>query len=398
MLGKLSARKVATLKTPGKYGDGAGLWLYVREGGRRYWVFRFMRQGRAREMGLGSADLLTLKQARQRAHKARQMLAEGLDPIEERRKMQAVSSMASFAECAEDFISSNEAAWSNPKHRAQWRATLAAYAFPMMGDKPVDAIGVDDVLRALTPIWSSKPETASRVRGRIERVLDFARARGLRSGENPARWRGHLDKLLPKHSRVRTVQHLPALPWRKVPEFMEQLRRRGGIAARALEFLVLTAARSGEVRLMRWAEVDLSIGVWTVPASRMKAKREHRVPLSKRALRILSEVPRIAGSDLVFPGQRPGNPLSDMTLAAVLRRMNYGEYTAHGFRSTFRDWCAENTAFPGEVAEMALAHTIRNKVESAYRRGDLFEKRRRLMEAWADYCEQAGGKVLEIPA
>ena len=397
MTGKLTARRVATIKAPGKYGDGHGLWLRFTPAGRRWWFLRYRFRGRDRELGLGSVDEVGLKEARQNAARARRQIREGLDPIEERRKARAQSSAPTFAECAKRFLTANQVAWRNTKHRAQWSSTLEAYAYPVLGEQPVNAVGVADVLRVLEAVWTAKPETASRLRGRIERVLDWARARGFRHGENPARWRGHLDKLLPKRSQVRAVRHHAALPWREVPAFMTALRAREGIAARVLEFAVLTAARSGEVRLMGWDEVDGE--VWAVPAERMKAKREHRVPLSPRALEILNELPHLDGAELAFPGMRAGRPLSDMSLTAVLKRMDRDDLTVHGFRSTFRDWCAETTNFPREVCEQALAHTLASKVEAAYRRGDLFEKRRQLMTAWARCCEQpASGKVVKFRA
>ena len=399
MTGKLTARRVATIKAPGKYGDGHGLWLRFTPVGRQWWFLRYRFRGRDRELGLGSADEVGLKEARQSAARARRLIREGLDPIEERRNERGKSSAPTFAECAERFINANQVAWRNAKHRAQWSSTLEAYAYPVLGEQPVNAVGVADVLLVLEAVWTTKPETASRLRGRIERVLDWARARGLRHGENPARWRGHLDKLLPKRSEVRAVRHFAALPWREVPAFMNALRAREGIAARALEFAVLTAARSGEVRWMRWSEADGD--VWTVPAEHMKAKREHRVPLPARAVALLDEMRCFdcAPGLLIFPGMRPGRPLSDMTLGAVLKRMGRDDLTVHGFRSTFRDWCAETTNFPREVCEQALAHTLANKVEAAYRRGDLFEKRRQLMTAWARYCEQpTRGKVVEFQA
>ena len=397
MTGKLTARRVATIKAPGKYGDGHGLWLRVIPVGRRWWFLRYRFRGRDRELGLGSADEVGLKEARQSAARARRQIREGLDPIERRRKERAKSSAPTFAECAERFISANQATWRNAKHCAQWRSTLETYAYPVLGEKPVDAVDDADVQAVLTPLWTLKPQTASRLRGRIERVLDSARVRGDRQGENPARWRGHLAELLPKPSEVRAVRHFAALPWREVPAFMNALRAREGITARTLEFAVLTTARPGEVRWMRWNEVDGD--VWTVPAEKMKAQREHRVPLSPRALAILNELPRLDGGEFVFPGMRAGRPLSDMSLTAVLRRMGREVLTAHGFRSTFRDWCAETTNFPREVCEQALAHTLASKVEAAYRRGDLFEKRRQLMTAWARYCEQpAQGKVVEFRA
>ena len=399
MTGKLTARRVATIKTPGKYGDGGGLWLRVRSDGRRWWFLRYRFRGRDRELGLGSAGEVGLKEARQNAARARRQIRDGLNPIDERRKERAKASSPTFAACAERFISANQVAWGNAKHRAQWHSTLKAYAYPTLGEQPVNAVGVADVLRVLKAVWATKPETASRLRGRVERVLDWARASGLRHGENPARWRGHLDKLLPKRSQVRAVRHFAALPWRGVPAFMAALRERAGIAARALEFLILTAARSGEVRGISWAEVDGD--VWIIPAERMKAQREHRVPLSARALAILDEMRRFGSEpgQLVFPGMRAGRPLSDMSLTAVLRRMGRDDLTVHGFRSTFRDWSAETTSFPREVCEQALAHTLANKVEAAYRRGDLFEKRRRLMSAWADYCGQSPrARVVEFSA
>ena len=397
MTGKLTARRVATFKGPGKCGDGRGLWLRVVPAGRRWWFLRYRLRGRDRELGLGSADEVGLKEARAGAARARRQVREGLDPIEEVRKARAKSGAPTFAECAARFLASHEASWRNAKHRAQWRSTLEAYAYPVLGEQPVNAVGTADVLRVLEPTWTTKPETASRVRGRIERVLDWARVRGFRDGENPARWRGHLDKLLPNRSQVRPVRHHAALPWRETPEFMTALRLREGVAARALEFAILTGARSGEVRGMRRDEVDDD--VWTVPPERMKAQREHRVPLSPRAVALLNELPRIDGGGFVFPGMRHARPLSDMSLTAVLKRMGREGLTVHGFRSTFRDWCAETTHFPREVCEQALAHTLANKVEAAYRRGDLFEKRRRLMTAWAVYCGQSPrAQVVEFSA
>ena len=396
MIEKLTARRLATIKAPGKYGDGHGLWLRVRSDGRRWWVLRYRFQGHDREMGLGGEDV-SLKEARHSAAQARRQIREGLDPIEERRKARGKSSAPTFAKCAERFISDNQAAWGNAKHCAQWSSTLETYAYPVLGEKPVDAVDVVDVLKVLTPLWELKPETASRLRGRIERVLDWARVRGYRQGENPARWRGYLDKLLPKRSRVQAVRHHKALPWRDIPEFMTTLRAREGVAERALEFAVLTAARSGEVRGMRWDEVDGD--AWTVPADRIKAKQEHRVPLSPRALAILNELPRLDGAELVFPGARRGRPMSDTSLTAVFKRMGHSDLTVHGFRSSFRDWSAETTSFPREVCEQALAHTLVDKTEAAYRRGDLFEKRRRLMNAWAVYCGQVPrARIVEFPA
>ncbi len=391
---KLSARRVATAG-PGKHGDGGGLWLVVRKDGRKTWVFRYMRFGRAREMGLGSLRDVSLAEAREAAACCRKLLRDGKDPIEERRKERARTDGLTFREAADAFLKAHRDGWKNPKHRQQWENTLAQYAFPVLGDLPVNAIETAHVLRVLEPIWKEKPETASRLRGRLERILDWATVRGYRTGDNPARWRGHLQALLPAKTKVRAVRHHAALPWRDLPGFMAALREREGVAARALEFLILTAARSGEVRGARWDEIDRQARIWTVPAERMKARRPHRVPLSDRALAILEAMRPLAddaATGLVFPGLKRGRPLSDVSLAKVLKRMGRDDLTVHGFRSTFRDWAAEATAYPREVAEQALAHAISDKVEAAYRRGDLFEKRRRLMEDWASYCERPPGE------
>ncbi|MGJ3264307.1 MAG: tyrosine-type recombinase/integrase [Salinarimonas sp.] len=402
---KLTVRQVETMRKPGRYGDGGGLWLQVSPSGTKSWALRYSREGKARQMGLGAYPLVTLAMARERAIDERRKILAGFDPIAERRaertaaKVEAAKAVT-FAECAERYIAAHEATWRNPKHRAQWRATIAAYVNPVFGALPVAAVDTGLVMRALEPIWNEKPETAGRVRGRVELVLDWAAARGFRAGENPARWRGHLDKLLPARGKVAKVKHHAALPWQDAPAFMGELRAMGGVSPRALEFAILTAARTGEVIGARWEEVDLAAGVWTIPGERMKAGREHRVPLSPRAAEILSDAPREAGNPFVFIGGKRGAGLSNMAMLATLRRMGRGELTAHGFRSTFRDWAAEATAYPAEVAEMALAHTIESKVEAAYRRGDLFGKRRRLMAEWARHCERpaerAGGNVQAI--
>ncbi len=395
-IAKLNARKVASAR-PGKHGDGSGLWLHVRENGLRTWVFRFMRNGRAREMGLGPVQDVSLADARTLAQEARKLLRDGLDPIDERLKARTEAQGAkTFRECCLAYITAHKPSWRNKKHAAQWEATLATYAFPVIGNLPAGAVDTARVMRILEPIWTTKPETASRLRGRIERILDWATVRGYRTGDNPARWRGHLSALLPAKSKVRTVKHHKALPYTDIPAFMADLRQRKGIAAQALQFAILTSARSGEVREMTWDEI--SGECWTVPAERMKAGKEHRVPLGAPTLTILEAMKAHSESGYVFPGAKPKRPMSDMTLTAVLKRMGQ-DVTAHGFRSTFRDWVSEQTAYPGEVAESALAHTQKDKVEAAYRRGDLFEKRRRLMSAWADYCEQspAKGDVLPLP-
>ena len=394
-IGKLSARRAATAPL-GKYCDGGGLWLYVRRDGTRAWVYRYTKAGKAHEHGLGPLSTVSLAEARADALKCRKLLRDGRDPIQERRRERSERLGAlTFRQCAERFLAAHEAGWHNPKHRAQWRSTLAAYAYPELGDLPVGTVDTTAVMRALEAIWQDKPETASRLRGRIERVLDWATVRGYRTGDNPARWKGHLDALLPARSKVRTVRHHAALPYAEIPGFMTGLRQRDGVAAQALEFAILTAARSGEVRGMTWAEVDGD--TWTIPASRMKARREHRIPLAPRALAILDDMRRLGTEGLVFPGTKRGKPLSDMSLSAVLRRMGHGDVTVHGFRSSFRDWAGEATAYPREVCEYALAHRLKDKAEAAYQRGTMFEKRRKLMDAWAGYCQRPpAGKVVPI--
>lgn len=389
----LSARTVATLTQPGRHSDGGGLYLNITPSGARSWVFMWKADGKRREMGLGALRDVPLAKARERAAEARQKLTNGLDPIAARDNKPQVMT---FGEAADALIESMSFSWRNGKHRAQWKMTLTVYCEPLRA-KPVTAVGTEDVLKVLQPLWTTKPETASRLRGRMERVFDFARARGQGSGENPARWRGHLDAVLPKRARL-TRGHHKAMPFDEVPAFMTALRERDGIAARALEFAILTAARSGEVMGARWVEFDLEARVWTVPAARMKAGREHRVPLSARAIEILKEMEQKRLSDLVFPGTKPGRPLSVMALEMVLRRMKL-DVTVHGFRSAFRDWAGERTHFPREIAEAALAHLVGDAVERAYRRGDALEKRRELMDAWASFLEQkAGSNVVHLKA
>jgi integrase len=378
-INRLNARSVATITECGRHADGGGLYLSISQNGGRRWVFLYRWHGKPTEIGLGSARDVSLARARELAAKARAKLAEGSNPKDVRR-----SAGASFGECADQLITAMRPSWRNNKHAAQWEMTLRDYAAPLRR-LPVDKVTTDDVLSVLKPLWHSKPETASRLRGRIERVLDAAKAKGLRTGENPARWRGHLDQLLPKRQQL-TRGHHAAIDYADLPEFIHDLQEREGSASRALEFGILTAARSGEVLGAQWAEFDVDRGVWTVLANRMKAGREHRVPLSCRALEIVKAMHGVRDGDFVFPGQKPGNPLSVMALEMVLRRMKIDNATVHGFRSAFRDWAAECTNFPNEVCEAALAHVIENKAEAAYRRGDLFEKRRKLMDAWAAYC------------
>lgn len=409
MAQKSNALTAAVVKNakPGRYGDGNGLYLFVRSPTARFWVFRYTMPGaKMREMGLGragggAADV-TLAEAREKAATLFKRVRSGVDPLAQRDADGAAAKAAvqdaavrgvTFRTVAERYIAAHAPSWRNPKHRQQWGNTLITYVYPVMGDLPVADVATAHVLAALEPIWTTKPETAGRVRGRIEAVLDYAKAVALREGENAAGWKGHLALTLPARGKVAAVEHHAALPWPEVAAFLATLRGQAGIGARALDFAILTAARTGEALGVRWSEIDLAAKIWTVPAARMKAGREHRVPLSEPALAVLGAMAKLRTTDaadaLVFPGGRAGKPLSIMAMAMTLRRMQRGDLTVHGFRSSFRDWTAETTAYPAEVAEMALAHAVGDKVEAAYRRGDLFEKRRRLMDDWATFCSQA---------
>ena len=379
---------------PGRHADGGGLYLLVKPTGARTWVYRFMLAGRTRDVGLGpaaGAGAVTLASARDKAGDLRKSVKSGVDPLAERLRGAAESLAAAqaaqiagitFKAVAEAHMAANEASWRNDKHRQQWRNTLATYVYPVMGDSPVADVTTAHVLKTLEPIWRDKPETASRVRGRIETVLDAAKARGYRDGENPARWRGHIAQILPARTRLSRGHH-KAMAYDAIPTFMVELREREAVAAMALEFVILTASRTSEALGATWAEVDLNKAIWTIPAERMKAGKEHRVPLSSRAIEIL-EAAKALGNDTIFPAVKGGG-MSVMAMAMLLRRMKR-DCTVHGFRSGFRDWAAECTGYAHEVCEMALAHTIGNQAEAAYRRGDMFEKRRRLMADWATYC------------
>lgn len=394
---RLSTVLIKSLTAPGYYGDGTGLYLQISSSGSKSWIFRFSKAGKRREMGLGPLNTITLAMAREKAQEGRRMLAEGIDPIVARdaaRTSLALSAARSksFDQCAAAYIKSHRASWKSAKHAAQWESTLAAYASPVFGEMPVSDVDTELVMRALRPIWDAKTETAVRLRGRIESILDWATVSKYRQGENPARWRGHLQNLLANPNKIAPVQNHPALPWSEMPAFMELLVRCEGVAAVATRFAILTAARSGEVRGASWTEIDLEERLWTVPALRMKAGKEHRVPLSSAAVTILNSLTR--KGELVFPGRRHDTMLSDMSLTAVLRRLDRGDITVHGFRSTFRDWCAEapGNTFSREVSEHALAHSLPSKVEAAYRRGDLLEKRIVMMQAWADFCGSFGSR------
>jgi integrase len=361
-------------------------------------------------MGLGPFPDISLAAARGRATEHRKQRHDGIDPLdakEAQRQAQrvTVAKGRTFRECAVEFIEKNRAGWRNTKHRQQWVNTLATYAYPTLGELPVAAIDAGLVVQVLDPIWREKPETASRVRGRIEAVLDAATVRGFRQGPNPAIWKGNLAHILPARAKVRKVEHHAALPLDDVPGFLAVLRGRDGMSARALEFTILTVARTGETLGARWGEIDLAAQAWIVPADRMKAGREHRVPLSGAVLDVLEKVRPLAlmrdgkpdPAAPVFPGPRRALPMSNMVLLMLLRRMKRGDLTAHGFRSTFSDWAAERTAYPREVVEIALAHAVENKVERAYRRGDLFDKRRQLMDAWARFCVAPSGIGRVVP-
>ncbi|MFN2337344.1 MAG: tyrosine-type recombinase/integrase, partial [Gammaproteobacteria bacterium] len=373
---RLKPRKVATAG-PGTYEDGAGLRLVVSERGARKWVLRFTIHGKRREMGLGSYPDVGITEARDKARAYRKMAKEdGIDPIEARRAQP--ESIPTFTTCAARYIRAHRHGWKNAKHARQWVRTLKTYARPVIGAKTVDTVSTENVLKILSPIWTTKTETAKRVQGRVENILDYAAAHKYRDPLNPARWRGHLDKLLPKPTRVKKVNHHPAMPHGEVHAFMAELAASDSISALALRFLGLTATRTREALGAQWSEIDLEAAAWTIPAERMKARREHRVPLSDAAVAVLKAVPRVAGNPHVFPGNRHGRPLSNMALLQLMRGMGYGvegsrgKYVPHGFRSSFRDWSGEVSSFPRDVAEMALAHAIENKVEAAYRRGDLF--------------------------
>lgn len=407
---ELGALAVSKLTEPGLHfvGGVPGLALLVAPTGARAWVFRVSIGGRRRDMGLGAYPAVPLAQARDKAREARDLIRQGVDPIEKQRAARsalraAVAKALTFEACAKAYMAAHEAGWRSAKHAQQWRTTLETYAYPVFGNLLVQDVDKSHVLAALRPIWTKKIETASRLRGRIELVLSYAMQAGYRpEGLNPARWKGGLDKLLVAPSKVSKTEHHPALPVAEVGAFMRRLRQQRGMGARALEFAILTAARSGEVRGATWDEINLADRVWTVPAARMKAGAEHRVPLSDAAVALLEALPRIApadaAKDYVFPAPRGGR-LSDMTLSAVTRRMKL-DVVPHGFRSTFRDWAAERTNFPRDVAEMALAHAVENKVEAAYRRGDLFEKRRALMADWAAFlaAPQVRARVLPLAA
>ena len=400
VMNRLSDVAVRAKKRPGYVADGGNLYLRVAPNGGKGWIFRFALLGRTRDAGLGPYPAVSLVRAREEAEKCRRMVAAGVDPIstrnEQREASRAESAKAmTFEQCATSFIASHEVGWKSKKHAAIWRSSLKRYVYPVMGNLPVQTIDTGLVMKALEPIWGQKPETAGHVRGRMELVLNWAKARGYRAGENPAQWRGHLDHLLPARGKVRPVQHHPALPFVDMPAFMQQVRARDGMAARAFEFMVLTASRTGEALGARWNEIDLATKLWIIPVARMKGGKEHRVPLSPGAMAILEEMAEVRQNEFVFPGMKKGRSLSNMGVIALVRQLRKG-ITRHGFRSTFRDWAAESTSFPNHVVEMALAHAVPDAVEAAYRRGDLLDKRRKLMEAWANFCGREDADVVQL--
>ncbi len=391
-MGKLTALQVKNATKRGYLGDGDGLYLRITPTATKSWVFRYRNDGKLREHGLGSVNTLTLAEAREEALSCRKLRLQGLDPIVEKSRQRIASQLeaaksVSFKDCVESYVDAHKSSWRNAKHTWQWSATLVKYAYPVFGDLPVGQIDMAMVLKVLKPIWYDKTETASRVRGRIETVLDFARVQGFREGENPARWRGNLSLTLPAKNKIMKVEHMKALPHAEIADFWGKLSKHEGAGADALRLAILTAARSGEVRGATVDEFDLEQALWTIPAERMKANTEHRVPLSSPAVELVKTLIKQCTDGLLFQGMRKGKPISDGTLLAVLKRMGYKDRTTvHGFRSTFRVWAAEETDAPREIAEMALAHTVGNKVEAAYYRTDLFDKRKALMINWASYC------------
>ncbi len=412
-INKLSVLEIKGARGPVKLSDGGGLYLQINASDARRWIFRYKIQGKSTEMGLGGYPTVSLADARQKAAGYRQMLAENIDPkrardvererqVEEARTQEyAAEQVMTFKACAETYIDDHKYAWKNAKHASQWRNTLRDYVYPVFGTKAVDAIDTPMVVAALRPIWHTKTETATRVRQRIENILDWAKVSGYRSQENPARWRGHLDHLLPKPEKIKAAKHHAALPYDEISSFIAELVKRKSISSQAMLFTILTACRTGEVIGATWNEIDLDNRIWIIPAERMKAKKEHRVPLSDAAMDIVNKLPRIANNDHLFPGQSRGKSISNMTMLMLLKKptedsgLNRPDLTIHGFRSTFRDWSGETTPFPREVIEHALAHQLRDKAEAAYARGDLLIKRRKLMQAWADYCMAAQRQGVE---
>ena len=397
---KLKVKRINSIKEPGKYSDGGGLYLQVSKSITKSWLFIYKRDGKKHELGLGSLDARSLAKARDEATKYRELLAEGIDPLTEKRKAKQDGELTkaltkTFKQCAEAYIDSKKHEWSSASHAKQWENTLRDHCYPIIGELSVAAIDHHLIMRCLEPIWLTKTVTANRVRGRIESILGWATVHGYRTGENPARWHGYLDNLLSKPSKVQSVKHHPALPYGEMHPFMEQLSHQDSTVARCLEFTILTAARTDEALGAVWSEIDFDAKIWTIPAERMKADKEHKVPLSDKCMSLLNKMNSLRLNDFIFPGRRNG--LSSNTMRKLLARMDRKDITVHGFRSSFRDWAAESTKhYPENVLDMCLAHTIKNQAEAAYRRGDLLEKRFIIMNDWAEYCYTERGAADNI--
>lgn len=398
-LNRLTALAIGKLVDPGYYADGGGLYLQISASGSRSWIYRFSLMGRAREMGLGPLSTVSLAAARKEAAECRSLVKQRIDPIDarDRHVIERTTEVVTFREAAESFIKARESTWNNKKHAKQWTSTMNAYAYPVIGDVAVGDITTEMIVRIIQPIWTKKGETARRVRGRIKAILDAETVLGHRSGENPARYSDHLDRVLPKVKKRQQIKHHPALPWEDMPAFIKELAGRPKRAARALHLLILTATRTNEIQFAKVGEFDLTAKVWTIPAERMKMKVEHRVPLSEEAVRVVRDAMTRAKDGWLFPGYKPGKPLSNMAMLLLLRRMDRADITVHGFRSTFRDWVADCTDYPNELAEKALAHTVKSETERAYRRRDMLERRRQMMEDWARYCMEGNGNVVSLP-
>ncbi len=394
----MSNLKINSLNVSGYFHDGGGLYLQITSQKNKSWIFRYTKLGKNRELGLGPLRYVTLAEARSKRDQMKKMLIDGLDPLSEKIRLKverqiSESKKITFEACALKYIETHKVKWKNVKHGSQWESTLRTYAFPTIGDLAVDEIDTQLVLKVITPIWTTISETASRVRNRIEIILNWAKVSGFRSGENPARWHGHLENILPKRSEVQKTKHFAALPYKLISNFIIELQQQSGVAALGLEFLILTATRTNEVMGATWDEIDFETKTWIIPEERMKAQKAHRVPLSSKAISLLAEVKRNNLNPLIFQNERTHKKLSSSAFLALIKRMDY-DITAHGFRSTFRDWAGEETNSSREVAESALAHTVKDKVEAAYRRGDFFQKRQVLMNEWADYCNIKNPEVV----
>jgi len=398
---QLTALKVKKLKEAKSYPDGDGLYLQISKSGNKTWFYRYQKAGKDHKHGLGSYPTVTLDRARNKARACNVLRDKGIDPIEHKKQQVLDEELEklkgiTFEKCAIAYIDAHKAGWKNRKHEQQWRNTLKTYAYPYIGKLAVKSIDTGLVLKVLEPIWNEKTETATRVRQRIENILDWAKVRKYRSGENPALWRGHLDKILPKPTKVTKVKHFNAMPYVNVPKYFKKLRKTETLAAKSLAFIILTASRNGEARGATWDEIDLKKGVWELPSERMKADRPHRVPLSKEAIKVLKEAKKLSRGEYVFSGLKKDKPISEATIRNLIKT-DHSDVTIHGFRSSFRDWCAEMTNYPREVAEAALAHTLKDKTEAAYQRGDIFVKRKKLMDAWASYCQKINKKATVTP-